>query len=210
MQSPSWFSLDLFLKIFMPLLTFVLGVAATLWMKNVEKRRDFIREQVRAVWSLANDWYNQLIDLRAKGLDPSITDEEMQRAVFVYVHNRIILPKLLLSLELLRRSGKSPEMVGLCEEFLQLVTTCESQPTGSFVSDRMLPFFSPGDREDDPAQHLECRMDPWALSKITGSPDPTLEKLDQIVQRMTLTSSAFLSEKGTRVRKATQPTVSKA
>ena len=181
MHFSSLLTSDPFLKIGMPLLTFTLGVLTTLWSKKVEKKNEFLRENIKAIVTLTNDWYNQLLDLRAKSLDPGIKTEEFQRAVFVYVHNRIILPKLLLSMEIVRKSGKYVDLLESTESFMTLVTTYATGHGG---------FKAKGSKS---AESLSCR-DVLA----TLDPDSALRDLDSTLQDMIAISAVALSAEDTR------------
>lgn len=115
-------SLDSAAKVVLPLITFALGVVITLVTKRVERARAERHEHLKAMAKLANDWYNQLHELSARAtLQPEHSDTE--RAVYSYVHNRLILPELMLHLEYIRERGDQPSLEKAVEDFLSLVTT---------------------------------------------------------------------------------------
>jgi hypothetical protein len=198
MHFPSWSTFDVFLKIFMPLLTFALGVIATLVVKRVERQHDWIRDQLRAVLALTNDWYNQLIDLRTKSLDPGINSEAMQQCVFAYVHNRIVLPKLLLSLDVLRKSRKHKEIVRLTETFLELVTSYSVTQTRASALSPSWEFWWGSSTRDN--QWNQVSLGPVHCKPLdffrreSDDTDVILSKLDAIIQQMTHVAAALLSK----------------
>ena len=139
---PSWLTLDVFLRIFVPLLTFVLGVIATIWSKKTDLRKEMAREHAKNIVSLATDWYNQLIDLQAEsmdqadGMDPDVVKTVMKRHAFTYVNSRVVLPRMILSLELVKNSGQFSELVETAEQFLDTVTQSDSDLYYAFMASK--------------------------------------------------------------------------
>jgi hypothetical protein len=118
----TWLTLELAAKILIPIATFVLGIIATLIAKRAEIRRSSEQEHVKSLVGLTNDWYNQIHELSVNAIYNS-EDEATKRAIYFYVNNRLILPKMLLHIEYLRHSKHYSEIVAEAERFLSVIAT---------------------------------------------------------------------------------------
>ncbi len=105
-----------------PLLTFVLGVVVTLIVNKYEQRRAIRRQQAEEVSKLINDWYNQLHDISVN-MRRGLSENERTNLIHFYVHNRLVLPKVLFSLEVLKKHKDCNVLVNEVERFLEMVTT---------------------------------------------------------------------------------------
>ena len=117
-----WLTFDFVSKILIPICTFALGVVVTLATKRIERRRSENQEHVKAIAKLTNDWYNQLHQLSAD-IQAKPNRKEAEKSVYFYVHNRIVLPDLLLRIEYLEQRKVQPALLQAVKGFLALVTT---------------------------------------------------------------------------------------
>ena len=114
-------SIDTITRVIVPLMTFAVGVLVTLITKRVEKRRADLKEHVTAIAKLVNDWYNQVHELGSH-VTTRTDKSEINRAIYFYVRNRLVLPELLLHLDFLRNRNAEPELLQAVDEFLDVVT----------------------------------------------------------------------------------------
>jgi len=117
-----WLSIDSLGNIVVPLITFALGVVVTLATQRVERRRSELRDHLSGAVKLVNDWYNQIHELSVGAMFRG-NGADTKRAVYAYVHNRLILPSLMLHLEFIRERRAHSELTSAIEDFLALVTT---------------------------------------------------------------------------------------
>ena len=181
-------TIDTITRVVLPLLTFGLGVLVTLITKRVEKRRGELKESVTAIAKLINDWYNQVHEL---GTDVTTRKGkfEMNRAIYFYVRNRLVLPELLLHIHFLRSRNAEPELLQAVDEFLDVVTTTQKLTDGPMGSR------SPGHNDRD----RECKVlfrpeivDRAAQSEAVKS---VLTLLDAKLQAVTRISANILANK---------------
>jgi hypothetical protein len=112
---------DFVTKVVIPVSTFILGVVATLLLKQMEQRRMGFRTRVEEIADQVNNWYNQLhaIDVEIEaGVDARV----LKSKVYDYVRNRLVMPKLVRNLEVIRHDRKSRQLVLEVEGFLKMVT----------------------------------------------------------------------------------------
>ncbi len=120
------------LKIITPFLTFTLGVISTIIFKRLDKKKEYLGKSLDEVRDLVNAWYNQLHEIYVD-LKISPTIEKPSKFIF-YINNRLILPKLLHHLEVLRKYKKANKVVFSTEEFLSLVTNYNKSFNDNSVS----------------------------------------------------------------------------
>lgn len=108
------------LKLITPFLTFILGVISTILFKRLDKRKEYLNKSLDELRDLVNAWYNQLHEIYFD-LQISPTVGKPSKFLF-YINNRLVLPKLLHHLEVLRKYKKASNVVLLTEEFLCFVT----------------------------------------------------------------------------------------
>lgn len=114
------------LDVSIPIITFFIGSIFTLLMKNRESKRETINQNTNEVCDLVNVWYNQihtiLVDLKY-GKNISVLDKE----IYTYNHNRLVLPKLIRNIEILKQYKGTNDFVEQVELFLKLVTNIGSR-----------------------------------------------------------------------------------
>lgn len=113
------------LKLITPFLTFLLGVVSAILFKRFDKKREQLIKSLDEVRDLVNAWYNQLHEIHYE-LKVAPTNSIPQKYLF-YINNRLVLPKLLHHLEILRRYKKAHKVVKYVEIFLSLVTDYSKQ-----------------------------------------------------------------------------------
>jgi hypothetical protein len=112
-----------YLSYTIPILTFLLGSALTLGLKRYDKRNSSLAIYARDLSDFANDWYNQLYEIRnADG-----SSQDFERKVKLYERNRIILPKFVRALEALRKYKNANRLVAEGERFLSVVTVSKER-----------------------------------------------------------------------------------
>jgi hypothetical protein len=124
---------EVWTKIVIPLTTFALGALVTYLVQKYWRRRDAVTESARTLAELTADWYNQLEELR-KSLKQAAKQAKAADLVDCYVRNRLILPKILYHLAVLREHDAYPGLVSQVEEFLCMVTTYDRLATAKSVS----------------------------------------------------------------------------
>ncbi|UOQ69510.1 hypothetical protein [Hymenobacter volaticus] len=110
-----------FLNVFVPVITFFLGVIITTVIENRKDKQEKIEQYVNNTSELTNDWYHQLYQLNYDN-KRRIDSVEIKRAMFFYSQNRLILPKIMKNLEVLKGASSCKEFVSKTERFLKLVT----------------------------------------------------------------------------------------
>ena len=104
-----------------PIITFFLGCIFTLLLKKRESKREIINRNINEICDCVNEWYNQihtiLVEMQFND-DPNLINKK----IYGYNSNRLILPKLLRNLEILKKYGECVGLVKEVEEFLALVT----------------------------------------------------------------------------------------
>lgn len=170
--------LDIATRIVLPAFTFVLGIAATLWIKRAETRRTNEREHVQAIARLANQWYNQIHEIVTRRRTNPRGRESQQSEIF-YIENRLILPDFLLHLEALRKINSKSDLIPELQKFLGLVTF---EGTGSAQESENLSYrhcvticrpISPGASE----------VDQRAANTWVGDLDRSLQEIVRIAGR---------------------------
>ena len=114
------------LDISIPIITFFLGSIFTLFMKNRESKRETINQNTNEICDLVNVWYNQIhaifVDLKyGKNIS------ELDKEIYTYNHNRLVLPKLIRNIEILKQYKGTNNFVEHVELFLELVTNIGSR-----------------------------------------------------------------------------------
>jgi hypothetical protein len=125
---------DVLTRMVIPVLTFGLGILATFLAQRYWKNKDVTAESVKSLADLTADWYNQLDQLRnSLNADPIRTDPlKATELVDAYIRNRLILPKVLYHLAVLRERKAYPELIFQVERFLSTVTSYKD-PVRSFA-----------------------------------------------------------------------------
>lgn len=111
------------LKVLIPIITFILGSLFTLFLKEREKKTDTIQKAANEIANLTSDWYEQLHQINVK-LRFSPVRNEIEQELYLYLHNRLILPKYLRALKVLE-AKKCNYLVRYAHDFLDLVTDKE-------------------------------------------------------------------------------------
>lgn len=113
--------MEIIIGVAIPLITFFLGIGFTLFYTRYQERRSMLRQHVEETVRLVNDWYNQLhtlsMESRRKPLNSFTND------VDDYLSNRIVLPKLMYNVAILKEFGEAPGLVMETEAFLRLLTS---------------------------------------------------------------------------------------
>ena len=155
------------LRIIIPIATFILGGALTLLVKVFEQRRDTKRRSVSSIQQLTNEWYNQLHEIlihKEEGQDP-----EFINAYTKYLSNRIILPKLLTHLEILKGFNDTHPYIIEVESFSSMVTNYNNSEPYLF----------------DKVSCLKRLSDDLANDNFLG-------ELDLVIQRIAIQSGVLL------------------
>jgi hypothetical protein len=129
-----------FLNIFIPVITFFLGIIITTLIEKDKRKNEKLDQYINETSELVNDWYNQLYQLNydnKKRLD-SI---EIKRAMFFYSQNRLILPRILKNIEIIKNSGRCQTLALRVEGFLCLVTNYKAKNDN--VAIKCTDFFLP-------------------------------------------------------------------
>ena len=107
------------LKILTPFITFLLGIFSTILFKRFDKRKERLAKSLTAALELTNSWYNQLHEIYVELKNASENGDNIIPGKFIfYVNNRLLLPKLLHHLEVLKKFKKAENAVSHVETFL--------------------------------------------------------------------------------------------
>lgn len=93
--------MEVFLKYTIPLITFILGAWFTLLIKNREKRETVLSIASTQLSELCTEWYTQLHEIYIASQD-SLFQDSSRRILFHYERNRLVLPKFIRELEILK------------------------------------------------------------------------------------------------------------
>lgn len=115
-----------FLHILIPFITFLLGCLFALLIKKRENRREIIHRNVTEICNLVNDWLNQLNKLAVE-LKFGRNISKLEKDVYSYTHNRLVLPKLVRALEVVKEYKNCEIIVQEVENFLRSITNFSSK-----------------------------------------------------------------------------------
>ena len=108
------------LKYLVPIISFLLGAGFTLFLKRREKKDLLVARASEQLAELATDWYSQLYDiLSASRKGDHVTADQL---LATYGQNRIVLPKYIRTMEILRKYPETRKLAKLGEEFLSGLT----------------------------------------------------------------------------------------
>jgi hypothetical protein len=172
--------MDVYIKIVVPVATFLLGSALTFWMKSAEQRRVVTRSSAQEALRLAKEWYSQIHRLVASP-DGSPTSTDI--AMIDYVNNRLILPDFQFHLGILRRYRNCQRLVEALQAFMDEVTD-NRKPIKQGISDSRQ---APGDVQDSSFMIVRCPpIDDLRSRKsgldLPGSSEAILSVLDERLQ----------------------------
>jgi hypothetical protein len=136
-----------YLPYVIPILTFALGAALTLFLKGYDKRTAIISTYARELSDCTNEWYQQIHDLVLHS-----DDSEFQKHVLEYEHRRLVLPRLLRAIAALRHYPEASTIVIQADRILSILTR---QKTSQYITYAACEtgFASAGRQRDD----LGCR-----------------------------------------------------
>ncbi|HOV13231.1 MAG TPA: hypothetical protein PK771_03015 [Spirochaetota bacterium] len=106
--------------IIIPLLTFFLGVISSIIVNKKNNNLENINKNITQISDLANEWYNQIIDLNL--LLEFNSDKENFEQSLNYIYSRLVLPKYLRCLSFIKEYRKVEKFYNIAQEFLDLVT----------------------------------------------------------------------------------------
>jgi hypothetical protein len=114
---------DVLTRLLLPIFTFCAGAAVTFLSQRYWKRHEEVKESAKALADLTADWYNQLDNLQAELVDCEASGDA-SALIERYVSNRLILPKVIYHLSVVKRWGgrRSEKLAREVELFLEQVT----------------------------------------------------------------------------------------
>lgn len=117
------------IKLLLPLITFVLGILATLYVKRLDYKKENLKQHANELSRLSEEWFNHLVRLSI--LAHNEKDESVIYAnLFAYSNESLFLAKYRRSLEILGQYKKCKKLISESEAFLALLT--EPNPKNSF------------------------------------------------------------------------------
>jgi hypothetical protein len=128
---------DIWTRAVIPVVTFVLGAVVTFLVQRYWRKRDAVAESAKALAELTADWYNQLDTLR-KDVNQAGDTIKATQLVDAYVHSRLILPRALYHIAVLRERNAHAQLVSCVEAFLSSVTSYNNAVTGVSLTCRDL------------------------------------------------------------------------
>ena len=188
--------MDILNQIIIPLGTFILGILFTLLLEKFKRRRSIVSKYVPETAKLINDWYNQLYEIGVEMKNGKSSEQisNLRHLVSFYEQNRLILPKLILNLEILKKHKSCSALVDDVETFLAKVT---NNP------DNIKVVVAAPERKDDWGVEL-YGVRSWEYFACTGIPsfvkipnrnhfDTFLRELDHILQKINRDAGAVLA-----------------
>lgn len=127
-----------YIKYIIPIVTFLLGAGFTLLIKKKEKKDIILSKTSTEIAELATDWYEQLHDILI-ALEYCDSEEALKLSAS-YKHNRLILPKYLRALEILKKHKEADKLTSLIEKFLSEVTYENIFKVNKTLSCTRLPY----------------------------------------------------------------------
>lgn len=109
------------IKVLLPIFTFFLGAIFTLYLRRIDARKQQIEQTITEIADLSNQWYEQLNDIRVIK-DFENENHEIEKKMYLYINNRLILPKYLKNLEILEKYKHCHVIYNQAQIFLSLVT----------------------------------------------------------------------------------------
>lgn len=120
-------------EVIIPISTFVLGCLFTWVLQAHDAKEKQTQTAIHEACRLTKEWYTQIQTIRVQMLSGDLTPATGP-AVYDYVHNRLILPDLMLQIEILRKSPKCRPLVSQLEHFLTIVTDFDPNTLGKPVN----------------------------------------------------------------------------
>ena len=106
-------------KLLLPVITFVLGILSTLYVKRWDHEREVLRRNVDEICKLSEEWVNRLVQLSIFARieeNQRVLDENLS----MYSHGSLFLAKYRQALEVLKQSERYRLLVLEAEELLAL------------------------------------------------------------------------------------------
>jgi hypothetical protein len=117
------------LKYGIPIATFIFGAALTLFLKRHDRRSAIVGTYARELSECANEWYGQIYELYVA--DQQGHKKDFKDKAAYYVRSRLVLPKYLRALEVLRKYPEAGTVVMIGERILaDLTTTTQVEEDG--------------------------------------------------------------------------------
>ena len=113
--------MSIYLQYVIPIVTFILGAGLTLLLKRYDKQNASLAIYAKEVSDCANEWYNQLYDIE-QAVRTHSSKEEIARKLEFYSQNRLILPKFIRALAVLKRHPQARSLVLAAAEMLKILT----------------------------------------------------------------------------------------
>ena len=117
-------AMELLIRLGLPILTFGLGILVALLVKRSDVRREIIKQHATTAHDLTAQWYQQLQGLRMQSV--RMESNDFANMVDDYRTSRHLLPKLLLSRNILSCYSEAAPLVRRLNDFLEMVTESSS------------------------------------------------------------------------------------
>lgn len=109
------------IKLALPVITFVLGILVTLYIKRWDYKRESLKRHVDEICSLSEEWYNRLVELSTL-VHIEDDQQKLYENLSKYSNGSLFYAKYRQSLKVLKRYKRCRELVSEAEEFITLLT----------------------------------------------------------------------------------------
>lgn len=175
------------LQYFIPLATFLLGVGFTFFIKKKERDESTVSDASKELANLSTEWYRQLHDILV-----TVRYEEAknaEKAIYFYTKNRIVLPKFIRSIEILRKHNKASVLVDYSEELLDILTDFQSKSNEIKSLERINQTCYSVRYLDERIDCARLLPETALINRIYGSKamikyEETLNHIDQLIQNI--------------------------
>jgi flagellar basal body-associated protein FliL len=171
------------LLIILPLFTFLLGCAFTIWFKRIEEKRESKRRSSIEIYRLVKEWYNQIHKLASEASSTG-NIKILKHKLEHYLENRTILPDILYHLGVIKKDIGYRELSNATEQFLKKVTDYNPTKPNQNVGCLWIGHFIGLENQAKGTSHCCSEK----VSNIKRKRE--MQKLDEIVQSVSRLASA--------------------
>lgn len=124
-------------EIIIPIVTFAMGAIFTLMMKQYERRRKNLDENIHKICELSENWYNKLLSISLLYRQDK-NNPELNKELTEYSYKALYLPEFQKALSCIRENRKCKKLVEESEKFLFHVTNYQIGLTNTSLN--CLPY----------------------------------------------------------------------
>lgn len=166
-------TIDLGLKVATPLVTFALGVAATLLIKRSDKKTTLLAMYAKDISDSAAEWHAQLCELKAVAGNKKKFNEQLA----TYKRDRKVMPKFKRAMAVLAPYKEAAEVAGEANRIFNLLTEPITEDTNACVvvllgSENMMP------------DNSKCPVSLKTLDEVLEELDGRVQKINKLAAKL--------------------------